>query len=127
MNKYGQAAVEAVKLIHNQEVSSPVEAWEMTTSQIFSRGTSSQKKGCPRNAFLGLCEDGLVKGVQPGKYTTSKKNKQYAIDAVEILREQPGLVGDPASLWKIVMRGDSKIANYQMEIVTALWAKGLIE
>jgi len=79
MNKYGQAAVRAVRLINIGSISSPVDAWERATSEIFGKGTSSQKKGCPRGAFLGLCEDGKVLGIPPGKYTSSTKNKSYAI------------------------------------------------
>ena len=31
--------------------------------EIFGEGNASQKKGCPRNTFLGLCEEGLrIKG-----------------------------------------------------------------
>lgn len=127
MNKYGQAAIESVKLVHAQQASNPTEAWDVATSQIFGKGTSSQEKSCPRNTFLGLCDDGLIKGVQPGKYTNSKKNKQYAIDAVKILREQPDLVSDPSGLWKIVMQGDEKVSNHQMDVVTALWANSLIK
>jgi len=39
-------------------------------------------KGCPRGAFLELCEAGMIKGIASGKYTRSKRNKEYAIDAV---------------------------------------------
>jgi hypothetical protein len=46
---------------------------------------SAQKKGCPRGAFLGLCEEGLVKGIPAGNYTTSKDNKAYAVRAAELL------------------------------------------
>ncbi|MGN7083037.1 DUF6979 family protein, partial [Neisseria sp. P0001.S005] len=28
---------------------------------------SIRKKGCPKNAFLGLCRAGLVKGINPEK------------------------------------------------------------
>ena len=34
-----------------------------------------------RGAFLGLCEEGLVKGIPAGKYSASKDNKQYAVRA----------------------------------------------
>ena len=126
MNKYGQAAVKTVELIHNLSFTNPREAWDVTTRQIFGSGTSAQKKGCPRNAFLGLCENGLVKGIKPGKYTASKKNKHYAIKAVEILRKSPDLVSDPYDLWVIVMEGDPKTPNNQMDVVIALWDNELI-
>ena len=32
----------------------------MAATEIFPMSVSLQKKGCPRGAFLGLCEDGLV-------------------------------------------------------------------
>lgn len=127
MNKYGRAAINAVKLLHNQTFENPIDAWEAVSNQIFGKGTSSQLKGCPRNTFLGLCEDGLVRGVQTGKYTNSKKNKQYAITAIQILRKQPQLANDPSMLWKIVMQGTPKTSNQQMSVVTALWNNNLIE
>lgn len=41
---------------------------------IFGESTS-QRKGCPKGVYLGLCEEGLVKGIPKGKYTKSKKIK----------------------------------------------------
>ena len=63
MGKYGEAAIRSIELITESSHDSPVSAWNQATSEIFGKGSSSQKKGCPRNAFIGLCESGLVKGV----------------------------------------------------------------
>ncbi len=127
MNKYGQAAVQAVEFIHNQSYKQPRDAWDAATSQIFGQGSSSQEKSCPKNAFLGLCEDGLVKGIAPGNYTRSKKNKKYATNAIRVLQKQPSLVDEPNSLWKIVTDGDSILHNQQMNVVIALWRNGFIK
>lgn len=62
MNKYGQAALKAVQLVVSQCATTPGEAWEIATIEIFGAGTSSQAKGCPKNTFLALCETGKVKG-----------------------------------------------------------------
>lgn len=61
MNSYGQSAVHAVRA-YAALSESPQDAWNRATSDIFGVNTSSQRKGCPRNAFLGLCEEGLVRG-----------------------------------------------------------------
>ena len=50
--------------------------------KMFGEATTAQIKGCPKNAFLGLCEEGLVVDIEKGYYTersTSHKNKDYAI------------------------------------------------
>tara|TARA_B100001250_G_scaffold291418_1_gene253127 strand:+ start:35 stop:247 length:213 start_codon:yes stop_codon:yes gene_type:complete len=55
-------------------------------------------------------------------YTRSEKNKQYAIDAVSLLRENPGLVSNLAELWERVPKDDpNKKHNQQMDVVAALW------
>ena len=126
MNDFWKAAVNSVQLLYNQKYSNPREAWESATSRIFGKGTSSQVKGCPRNAFLGLCEAGLVKDIRTGNYTRSKVNKQYAVDAVSILRKQPKLANDPFTLWGLVLGGVPKSHNHQMDVVTALWNHILI-
>ena len=85
MGQFGRAAVRAVKLITEREVESPRKAWASATAEI------DYDKGCPKDAFLGLCEAGLVKGVPKGNYTRSRKNKEYAIKAVRILEGYPAL------------------------------------
>jgi hypothetical protein len=89
MNAYGRAAIKAVQFQHSKKVLDPSSAWSKATCQIFGKGTSSQKKSCARDAYLGLCEAGLVKGIRPGAYTTSIQNKRYAIKAVQLLRSKP--------------------------------------
>jgi len=126
MNKYGKAALKAAKMVANGSASSSEDAWNLATSDLFVKGSPSQKKGCPRGAFLGLCEEGLVKGILPGNYTSSVKNKRYAVEAVKILRQNPGLGSDLKSLWKIIQKGDKKSHNSQMDVVAALWNEGLI-
>ncbi len=125
MNKYGQAAVRAIRVYATAELS-PEQAWEGATVELFGAGTSGQRKGCPRGAFLGLCEDGYVAGIAHGSYTLSRKNKDYAIRALAILRESPGFAADPEGLWRRVQGGVQKQHNSQMDVVIALWNAGLI-
>ena len=42
--------------------------------EVFMDSKSSQEKGCPKSAFLGLCEEGFIKEISKGKYTSSVKN-----------------------------------------------------
>ncbi len=126
MNKYAQSALEAVKLFTLQSCPSPREAWEEATKQIFGENTDAQNKGCPRDAFLGLCEEGLIKGIPRGRYCNSIKNKKYALSALNYLRQDPSLSRQPANLWEIVMDGEQKKHNSQMDVVLALWNSGLI-
>lgn len=125
MGGFGSAAKRAVELYTAGLVETPREAWNRAVVEEFGNITITHKKGCPRCAFLGLCEEGLVKGVPRGFYTTSEKNKEYAIQGVEILRENPSLSSDPMALWDAVLGERSISYNDQMHVVTALWNEGL--
>ena len=83
-------------------------------------------KGCPRGAFLGLCEEERVKGVKTGHYTRSKLNKEYAMEAVRLLRLEPSLVSDRAQLWRRVIGQKTKAHNGQLDVVIGLWNAGLL-
>ena len=126
MDWYSDAAIQAVELYAHRPALQPRVAWEFATRRIFGKGTSSQVKSCPRGAFLGLCEAGLVRGIPAGRYTTSRKNKQYAVEAVNLLLRFPHLADDPLGLWATVIRGKFKTHNSQMSVVIALWKRGFI-
>jgi hypothetical protein len=129
MGKYGQAAANAVTLLTNGKAVDPEDAWRISTSAIFRKSRSSRAKSCPRDAFLGVCEAGLVVGVPPGSYTTSVDNKAYAVTAARLLKANPALsqVG-AAGLWRLVMSRLKKSAthNQQMDVVKTLFDHGLI-
>jgi len=127
MSKYAEAAIKAVALLKARLAGSPEQAWERATAELFGTRTSAQRKGCPRNAFLGLCEEGLIKGISAGCYTRSRANKRYALIAVRILREAPALANDRGQLWQKVIGGQQKVHNSQMDVVIALWRAGLIK
>ncbi|WBX78097.1 hypothetical protein PG911_07530 [Tenacibaculum ovolyticum] len=124
MNKYAKTAIECVE--NFKESNCIKEIWTKYVKENFD-SKSSQEKSCPKNAFLGLCENGLVKGIPKGEYTNSVKNKEYALQAVEILKITPTL--SPKELWNKVKEKISlgkKNHNSQMDVVLGLWEKGYI-
>ncbi|WP_163855571.1 DUF6979 family protein [Paenibacillus elgii] len=127
MGKYGQAALTAVNFLHSSISNSPLDAWEKATKEIFGDGSWGQIKGCPRSTFLGLCEEGLIKGVISGEYTKSKKNKGYGIKAIELISKNPSLLKSTDILWELVLDGKNISHNSQMDVVTSLWLNNLIE
>ena len=66
MGKYGNAALRATKLVQAGTFSSPREAWETAVHKEFPGRHAAQEKGCPRGSYLGICEEGLIVGVDPG-------------------------------------------------------------
>jgi hypothetical protein len=124
--KYGEAAVTAVRLAASGGAQHIVDAWEEAVGRIFPDSPSSRAKNCPRCAFLGLCEEGLVRGVAKGSYTRSKLNKRYAVSAARKLRDRPALADDPDQLWQLVVEGAEKVENSQMDVVVTLWKRGLL-
>ncbi|MFS0873941.1 DUF6979 family protein [Paenibacillus xylanilyticus] len=130
MNKYGEVAVRAIHSILNGEETHPLSAWKKAASISFGEGTWGQRKGCPKNAFLGLCEKGLVNGIPHGNYSArsgSEKNKYYAIHAIEVLKSKPGLSKDKLGLWREVLNGKQMSHNSQMDVVLALWNNHMID
>lgn len=123
-NRYGEAALMAAR---RESVSdaSPVARWKTAMETLYPTSLTARKKGCPRGAFLGLCEEGLVKGIPPGSYTASKDNKAYAVRAAALLTEgkQTWSVNE---LWRAVANDLEKTHNSQMDVVMALWKNGLI-
>jgi hypothetical protein len=122
MNKYGQTALKAVQ--NYKDSNSITETYASAAKEIFET-KSSQEKGCPKGTFLGLCEEGLVKGIPKGNYTKSVKNKKYALKAVEILKQNTQTTFSPKELWEQLKLGDKR-SNSQMDVVLALWENGLI-
>lgn len=127
MGKYADVAIKAIGLYKGGMYESPKDAWTKAVSDIFPDSSSSQEKGCPRDAFLSLCGQGLVVGIPEGDYTRSVKNKAYAIDAVNLIRMNMWLADDEKKLWQRVIKGEEKQHNYQMDVVIGLWNNGLIK
>jgi len=125
-NKYGLAAVDAVHSILRREFIDPRDAWDAALVRYYESSSSSFKKGCPRNAFLGLCEEGMVKGVKAGDYTDSKDNKAYALKAIELIQKESSLVNDISYLWDGATGDKSLVHNSQMNVVVELYEHGLI-
>lgn len=113
MNSYVQIALDAADYI--QEGMAPEQAWEKASCRVFPKGSPAQKKGCPKNAFLGLF------GVN-----VHSINAKHALDAKAYLLSHPGSPISPKELWDIVLNGNNKTYNGQMDVVLALFHKGLI-
>lgn len=123
-NRYGEAALMAARQGASTNIS-PVARWESAMEKLYPTSLTARKKGCPRGAYLGLCEEGLVKGIPPGHYTTSTDNKAYAVRAAALLAE--GRQGwSTRALWQAVTNDPEKAHNSQMDVVMALWKNGLI-
>jgi hypothetical protein len=124
MGKYGRAAVQAAELLRSGKFREPRAAWDAAVGKIFPDSASAQNKCCPRDAFLSLCELGLVDSVAPGRYTRSVKNKSYVMRAVELLRVNPELSNNENELWRAVLAGERKAPNHQMEVVVTIIRRG---
>ena len=94
---------------------------EELSSAVFPDSEASQKKGCPKDAFLGLCEAEIISGIAGESYTRSVLNKGYALTAVELLKKYPTLSDNEDALWQAVQGTNGKAHNSQMDVVTTLW------
>ncbi len=122
-NKFGEAALLAARL----EVPATVTAeqrWDTAVRQVYPEKPYLQKKTAPRAAFLGLCEQGLVKGIPAAATAASDRNRSAAVAAVALL--QAGTHRTVPALWSAVSDSEETPHNAQMDVVLALWKNGLI-
>lgn len=122
-NSYGVITLNAIELIRLQF--SPTEAWYCAVK--------GKEKGCPKSAFLGLCQFGWVKDVPRGEYLSSRAlngpNKDYAIRAAQRLLANPETDYAPGQLWNLSITGFIEPPanhNQQMNVVLALREAGLL-
>lgn len=123
MSKFGDTAVCAAKLLARGKCKEPDEAWKQAVAKICASSDSMQKKCCPKIAFRGLCDAGLVKNVLKGcaKLSTNYNNANYAIKATKLLKKDPSwAVGTIIGLWREVAP-QPKSHDQQMNVVLALW------
>ena len=111
MGKYGQVAIKAARYI--EKGYEPRQAWEVASCETFEKGSASQSKGCPKAAFLGL-------------YGGSGKNAEYSRAALGYLKSNPKIEITPNELWTIIMMGNQKVHNQQMDVVLSLFKEGLV-
>ena len=123
-NRYGQAALMAARQ-RSSNNASPVARWESAMATLYPTSPAARKKGSPRGAFLGLCEEGLVKGIPAGHYAASADNKSYAVRAVSLLTDGKQS-WSTSTLWRAVEDDPERTHNGQMDIVLALWKNDLI-
>jgi len=123
-NRYGEAALIAARQ-GSSGIADPAARWESAMHQLYATSATSRKKISPRGAFLGLCEEGLVKGIPAGQYNASKDHKAYALQAAALLAEGTRSWSTSA-LWQAVTNDPEKKHSSQMDVVLALWKNGLI-
>ena len=123
-NRYGEAALMAVRMETYGKALTPAERWQDAVGKLYPTTPAGQRKGGPRGAFLGLCEAGLVKGITPGPPSGPNRNKAYAVEAVKLL--QAGTHTTVTQLWDAVSDGEEGPHASQMDVVLALWKNGLI-
>jgi len=123
-NKYGEAALLAARMETYGKAITPLQRWQEATKKLYPTSPSAQRKGGPRFAFLSLCEAGLVKGIPPGQYAPSNKDKAYALRAVGLLNA--GTHKTVTTLWAEVTDGEDIPHSSQMDVVLALWKNDLI-
>ena len=115
-NKYASIAIKAFAYLNTGLDAE--DAWEKASCEFYEKGSSSQIKGCPRNAFLGLTSK------KPN--IENSKNAIYARKALALLRENPNRKYSVNELW-LLITDEPKTHNSQMNVVLALWDSGFIK
>lgn len=66
---YGDVAIKAVLMCKSDDQYNPCDAWALAAQEHYPSSQSAQLKGCPKGAFLGLCSEGLVRGISRRRYS----------------------------------------------------------
>ncbi|CRY55648.1 Uncharacterised protein [Yersinia intermedia] len=114
MTKYTEAALIVVKRCQANDSLNVMVTWQSVIREL-----KAYDEACPRSAFIGLCEEGLVKGIPAGSYglRENNKNKGYAVAAANLILSGHEL--DHKVIWRKVT--DSNIVPHdQVNIVIAL-------
>ena len=129
MNKYAKVAIEVAKELKNmkKEEQKKIDLGDLWKEKCEKNEfkEASIKKVCPRLAFIGLCENNLIKGIEIKNSDKESLNKNYAVEAVRVLKNDKRNYTSK-ELWEEIGNKDKK-HNSQMNIVLALWEKGMIE
>ena len=124
-NRYGEAALIAVRMETYGKTFTPEQRWDDAIRKLYPTTPAGQKKSAPRLAFLGLCEAGLVKGIHGDAFaSTANRNKTFAVEAVKLL--SAGSHKTVTQLWSAVTQEEDIAHASQMDVVLALWKNGLI-
>lgn len=128
---YGDVAIKAVLIYKSDDQYNPCDAWVLAAQEHYPSSQSAQLKGCPKGAFLGLCSEGLVRGISRRRYSRAIQSGSYAVKAIRVLQHyeaQHTELPSAVQLWDMVMRkvGKEIVHNGQMDVVLALWKKELI-
>ena len=125
LGAYGDIAWRAYCLA-TENCLSPRDAWQAALAERYTDPDqlhNAIKHTCPRGAFLGLCQAGLLPGIAACQYTRSVSGG-YAHAAVELLRANPSLANDRGRL-KAQVFGE-RTPNDEVEVVLAFWGHGLL-
>lgn len=129
MNKYAKVAIEVAEELQSmkKEEQKKIDLGDLWKEKCKENEfkEASIKKGCPRLAFIGLCENNLIKGIEIKNSDKESLNKNYAVEAVKVLKNDKKNYTSK-ELWEEIGNKDKK-HNSQMNIVLALWKKGMIE
>lgn len=122
---YAKIAVDAAKLAQKEQIS-PADAWEKIRKE-----TKLQNKECPKHTFLGLCQEGHIKNIKKGDYTKSKKNLNYAVIGIGLIKTNHEIYDKNANskvLWKDILNKCNKqiSPNQQADVILALWKEDLL-
>src|SRR5690348_15610344 len=122
---FENSAVRAYELLAIEKLTAdPHEAWSIAAPS-FSASINVQKKPCPIATFSGLWNAGIIKGSNPRSSHQILRNAQYAVDAIRVLNEKPHLT--KSQVWSRIpgTNGGAKAHDGQMDVLFALWGKGL--
>lgn len=129
MGEFGNTAVKAARRLQDDKNLCPEKAWNKAISEA-NLSRSSQEKGCPKSAFLGLCRKGLIVKTGPYDKLDESKNGDYAVIACEILiAKQNRPLPTQKALWEKVFQNlnlSSISQNGQLDVVFSLWREKLI-
>lgn len=104
----------------------PDTTWAEVAAELYPNEPALRGRNNACSTFLGLCAEGLVVGVPADTYECARRDRNYGLEAVKILREDPTLAFDQDTLWRHVLNGRTVRHAAQMDVVCTLFRAELI-
>jgi hypothetical protein len=128
--QYGKIAVDAVRRYHRKEFQKIEQCWDAAI-----RSAGAYPKSCPKNALVGLCNAGFVRGVRAEKEPKERElciwvNALRALCIRDMIMAQdpPGWpdLSEAQVLQRCTRPGRKVPKKAPISVVCALFDKGLL-
>jgi hypothetical protein len=117
---YGDVAIQAVGLLKSNSSFEPESAWNKSLTHL-----KKPRKGCPKNIFILLCSNGLIKGISKSNHDNRiRENRDNLLTILRKLDFENTDFRYYSTVWRDL--GINKGHQGEIDILYALYQEDLL-